>query len=179
MSGNLLLPLAYSSGEPGKEVRIGRRVGELWASQFGIAALPTGASQPVEGIVNDLALSRSRTRSNRESRVLTPARTEQLPSPRAGLDVVECGVHSRRRAALEVRKAAAEDEIAELQDIEQRWNDPAFIRNQARERFGWVMPGEVGYRVIGLDGEVKASMGSVSPKRLTMVLGVAPGNVIR
>ena len=58
-------------------------------------------------------------------------------------------------AALEVRKAAAEDEIAELQDIEQRWNDPAFIRNQARERFGWVMPGEVGYRVIGLDGEVK------------------------
>lgn len=58
-------------------------------------------------------------------------------------------------AALEVRKAAAEKDIAELQDIEQRWQDPAFIRNQARERFGWVMPGEVGYRVIGLDGEVK------------------------
>lgn len=57
-------------------------------------------------------------------------------------------------AALEVRKAAAEDEIAELEDIEQRWNDPAFISNQARERFGWVMPGEVGYRVIGLDGEL-------------------------
>lgn len=58
-------------------------------------------------------------------------------------------------AALELRKAVAQDEIAELTDIEKRWQDPAFIRNQARERFGWVMPGEVGYRVIGLDGELK------------------------
>ena len=58
-------------------------------------------------------------------------------------------------AALELRKSIAEDEIAQLEDIEQRWQDPAFIQNQARERFGWVMPGEVGYRVIGLDGELK------------------------
>lgn len=58
-------------------------------------------------------------------------------------------------AALELRRDVAETEIAELKDIESRWQDPAFIRNQARERFGWVMPGEVGYRVIGLDGELQ------------------------
>lgn len=70
-------------------------------------------------------------------------------------------------AALELRKAVAEDEIAELQDIEQRWKDPAFIRNQARERFGWVMPGEVGYRVIGLDGELQGDGPTLdAPERL-------------
>ena len=31
---------------------------------------------------------------------------------------------------------------------------------QARLRFGWVMPGEVGYRVIGADGEVLAGDGA-------------------
>ena len=33
-----------------------------------------------------------------------------------------------------------------------RWNDPAYVKQQAKQRFGWVTPGEVGYRVIGSDG---------------------------
>lgn len=49
-------------------------------------------------------------------------------------------------------------DIAELQDQKQRFNDPAYIQQQARERFGWVMPGEVGYRVIGSDGEVRGEV---------------------
>lgn len=56
---------------------------------------------------------------------------------------------------LEQRIAITQTEIAELEDIERRWSDPAYVRQQARERFGWVMPGEVGYRVIGLDGRVQ------------------------
>ncbi|OYO18107.1 hypothetical protein CGZ93_16270 [Enemella dayhoffiae] len=35
----------------------------------------------------------------------------------------------------------------------QRWEDPDFVRAQARERLGWVVPGETGYRVIGPDGK--------------------------
>lgn len=62
---------------------------------------------------------------------------------------------------LQTQKAAAEDDIAELHDIERRWKDPAYVRQQARERFGWVMPGEVGYRVIGLDGELKGGLSSL------------------
>lgn len=45
-------------------------------------------------------------------------------------------------------------EIAELEGELKRWDDPAYVRAQARSRLGWVMPGEVGYRVIGEDGSV-------------------------
>jgi hypothetical protein len=50
--------------------------------------------------------------------------------------------------------AAQEAEIARLQDQLLRWQDPAYIRAQARDRLGWVMPGEVGYRVIDETGHV-------------------------
>lgn len=45
-------------------------------------------------------------------------------------------------------------EIAQLKQAKLRWDDPAYIEQQARLRFGWVMPGERSYRVIGKDGEV-------------------------
>lgn len=63
--------------------------------------------------------------------------------------------------ALEQQVARAEADIAELEDLEQRWKDPAFVRQQARERFGWVMPGEVGYRVIGLDGQLQGDLSNL------------------
>ncbi len=43
--------------------------------------------------------------------------------------------------------------IEDLGQAKLRWEDPAFIEQQARVRLGWVLPGEVGYRVIGADGE--------------------------
>lgn len=58
-------------------------------------------------------------------------------------------------STLQAQNRAAKADIAELEDQKTRWDDPAFVRQQARERFGWVMPGEVGYRVIGVDGELK------------------------
>lgn len=54
------------------------------------------------------------------------------------------------RAQIEQRTAR----VAELEDELARWNDPAYVKAQARNRLGWVMPGEIGYRVIGADGEV-------------------------
>lgn len=47
--------------------------------------------------------------------------------------------------------------IEKLQDEKERWKDPAYVRQQARERFGWVLPGEVGYRVIRSDGTVRGA----------------------
>ncbi|MCA0251520.1 MAG: septum formation initiator family protein [Actinobacteria bacterium] len=44
-------------------------------------------------------------------------------------------------------------QIAELQDELDRWSDPNFVRAQARDRLGWVLPGEIGYRVVGQDGQ--------------------------
>ncbi len=51
-------------------------------------------------------------------------------------------------------------DVARLQQAEERWRDPAYIETQARLRFGWLMPGETGYRVIGPDGEVLSAGGS-------------------
>jgi hypothetical protein len=61
-------------------------------------------------------------------------------------------------SATQAEKARLTAEIADLEDQKQRFDDPAFIRQQARERFGWVMPGETGYRVIGSDGEVRGEV---------------------
>ncbi len=69
-------------------------------------------------------------------------------------------LHTWWQQRQEIRATEAEIEwrktqIAELTDDAQRWDDPAFIAQQARERFGWVLPGEVGYRVLDADGEVE------------------------
>ncbi|MGI5951777.1 MAG: FtsB family cell division protein [Brooklawnia sp.] len=55
----------------------------------------------------------------------------------------------------QARQQIAEHEasITELSDEVERWNDPAYVKIQARERLGWVVPGETGYRVIGPDGQ--------------------------
>jgi cell division protein FtsB len=58
------------------------------------------------------------------------------------------------RAEIVMRREA----INELKDTKARFNDPAYVKQQARARFGWVMPGEVGYRVIGSDGSVQGEV---------------------
>lgn len=65
-------------------------------------------------------------------------------------------------AALERQTQDLQDDIAELEDLQERWNDPAFIKQQARARFGWVLPGEVGYRVIGTDGALRGEVAELS-----------------
>ncbi|MBA2444339.1 MAG: septum formation initiator family protein [Nocardioidaceae bacterium] len=53
-------------------------------------------------------------------------------------------------AQISERRAA----VAELEQTKRRWEDPAYIEAQARLRFSWVMPGEIGYTVIDEDGSV-------------------------
>ncbi len=43
--------------------------------------------------------------------------------------------------------------IDDLQGELARWANSEYVRTQARERLGWVVPGETGYRVIGADGK--------------------------
>lgn len=58
------------------------------------------------------------------------------------------------QSALSAQIAAEKATIAQLQQAKARWNDPAYIEAMARLRFGWVLPGERGYRVIGMNGKV-------------------------
>jgi cell division protein FtsB len=56
-------------------------------------------------------------------------------------------------AALEADIDESRANIEELQREKERWDDPAYVRAQARQRFGWVLPGEVAFQVIDEDGE--------------------------
>ncbi|WP_231880402.1 FtsB family cell division protein [Microbacterium sp. H83] len=50
-------------------------------------------------------------------------------------------------AALEQSIQVSEDEITALEKERERWDDPAFITTQARERLYYVKPGEVVYLI--------------------------------
>ena len=48
--------------------------------------------------------------------------------------------------------------IADLDNQLAQWSDPAYVKTEARTRLGWVLPGEVGYRVV--DQNAQATAGS-------------------
>lgn len=60
--------------------------------------------------------------------------------------------------ALQAEYDARQEAIKDLSETKERWKDEAYVQQQARERFGWVMPGETGYRVIGVDGKVQGDV---------------------
>jgi hypothetical protein len=66
---------------------------------------------------------------------------------------------------LEAQIAEREAAVAQLEQDKKRWDDPAFVKTQARLRFGWVMPGETGYRVIGDDGEALGGTSQLTAPR--------------
>jgi cell division protein FtsB len=49
--------------------------------------------------------------------------------------------------------AVSRSHIAEAEREKRRWRDPAYVEQQARERFGWVLPGETAYQVLDADGK--------------------------
>ncbi len=55
---------------------------------------------------------------------------------------------SEQRRVVEAEYAATTARVEELRRELGRWQDPAFIQAQARDRLAYVMPGEVPYRVI-------------------------------
>jgi cell division protein FtsB len=60
-----------------------------------------------------------------------------------------------QRQAIFVAQQSLEDakkEVAQMQVERKRWEDPAYIRAQARDRLYYVMPGEVSYLVMDADG---------------------------
>jgi TolA-binding protein len=68
---------------------------------------------------------------------------------------------------LQSQIASSEASIAELQQEKARWGDPAYVKQQARARFGYLMPGETSYVVIGADGKPLAAQATLSDPRTT------------
>ena len=70
-------------------------------------------------------------------------------------------------AALERQVAAGEDRVVQLEEERDRWRDPAYVEQQARERLKFVRPGEVSYTVVGADEieVLQVASGAVSEAR--------------
>lgn len=55
-------------------------------------------------------------------------------------------------ASAKAEIATRQQRIAELQGELGQWGDDDYVRTQARERLGWVVPGETGYQVVDSEG---------------------------
>ena len=65
-------------------------------------------------------------------------------------------IYLSQQHELAVAQQQIRDRSAQIADLEaelSRWSDPEYVKAQARDRLGWVMPGETGYRVVGADGK--------------------------
>jgi cell division protein FtsB len=74
-------------------------------------------------------------------------------------------------AATKQEISQSQVKIADLQNDLSRWNNPDYVKTQARIRLGWVMPGETGFRVVGADGqpvgggaEISSAQPAAAPK---------------
>lgn len=63
---------------------------------------------------------------------------------------------------LQSQIAAREKSIADLQDQKDRWNDPVYLEQQAREYFGYVMPGQTSYVALDANGDPIKPSGTLS-----------------
>ena len=70
---------------------------------------------------------------------------------------------------LKAQIAEREAEHRRLEREKQRWQDPAYVEAQARERFGYVMPGETSYVVLDEDGEPLESDADRCPTPTTVL----------
>ncbi|HEX6446932.1 MAG TPA: septum formation initiator family protein, partial [Streptosporangiales bacterium] len=52
-------------------------------------------------------------------------------------------------AELEAQQRRNAQDIASLQDQQRRWQDPAYVEQQARQRLQYAKPGEITYVVVG------------------------------
>lgn len=66
---------------------------------------------------------------------------------------------SRERAELRSEAERLEAEVDELETQLRLWDDPAYVEAQARDRLGYVLPGEVGYVVVDDTGEPETELG--------------------
>jgi cell division protein FtsB len=79
---------------------------------------------------------------------------------------------SSMRAYLEQRRhladlrdsiSTSQAKVDQLTREKKRWHDPAYVRTMAHQRFGWVMPGEIGFQVLDANGKPMDHTDTLSP----------------
>lgn len=121
--------------------------------------------------------------ASRPDRLVAPKRAHSDQTPRKTsritgraailvlvLAVLTVSYASSMRAFLQQRShiATVKEQISErqagvqaLEREKRRWEDPTFVQIQARKRFGYVLPGEIGVQVIDIDGKPLGSEVSI------------------
>jgi cell division protein FtsB len=66
---------------------------------------------------------------------------------------------------LQSQIASSQASINRLENEKAQWQDPAYVREQARARFGYLMPGQTSYVVIGDNGKPLAAQAKLSDPR--------------
>ncbi|MDE2591671.1 MAG: septum formation initiator family protein [Actinomycetales bacterium] len=61
-------------------------------------------------------------------------------------------VQQQQIADVAAQVEAAKKQVAQMQVERKRWDDPVYVRSQARDRLYYVMPGEVSYLVMDANG---------------------------
>ncbi len=56
-------------------------------------------------------------------------------------------------AATKAEIADRQQRIVELEGELAKWQDEEYVKTQARQRLGWVVPGETGYKVVDAEGK--------------------------
>jgi cell division protein FtsB len=65
-------------------------------------------------------------------------------------------------ASLRASIASSQAEVDRLSREQKRWKDPAYVRTVAHQRFGWVLPGEIGFQVLDENGRPLGHTDSLS-----------------
>jgi cell division protein FtsB len=123
------------------------------------AATATGSTRPVAGV----PLQRSwRPRLTGRAAVLVLVVAVLTVSYASSLKAY---LNQRQHIAeLKAQIVESEADIDALEREKARWRDPAYIQSQARARFGYVMPGETSYVVLGADGKPLEPETSLRPR---------------
>lgn len=67
-------------------------------------------------------------------------------------DVQTWFTQQQQLADVQAQVDAAKKAVAQMQVERKRWDDPVYVRSQARDRLYYVMPGEVSYLVMDANG---------------------------
>jgi cell division protein FtsL len=70
--------------------------------------------------------------------------------------------------------AQSQADIDRMQKEKQRWGDPAYIKEQARARLGYLMPGQTSYVVLGQDGKPLETKSTLSDPSKVIVTQPTP-----
>ena len=71
----------------------------------------------------------------------------------------------QRSHVAELRASIARNQVAvdRLSREKKRWHDPAYVQAVAHQRFGWVLPGEIGFQVLDDNGKPLGHTDKLSP----------------